>query len=80
VPYESGKYKFCLRLNQEKTGSRYVLSREVLWDLHVGQAENHSENVKEHDTQASDPRATLAGQGPGWAGSWLGRVMFGGGR
>lgn len=52
VPYETGKYRFCLRLNQEKTGSRYVLSREVLWDLHVGHSEHHEENVKEHDTQA----------------------------
>ncbi|GFR46737.1 hypothetical protein Agub_g8360 [Astrephomene gubernaculifera] len=52
VPYETGKYRFCLRLNQEKTGSRYVLSREVLWDLHVGHADPHAENVKEHDAQS----------------------------
>ncbi|KAG2487692.1 hypothetical protein HYH03_013691 [Edaphochlamys debaryana] len=52
VPYETGKYRFCLRLNQEKTGSRYVLSREVLWDLHVGHAETHgAASLKEHDTQ-----------------------------
>lgn len=52
VPYETGKYRFCLRLNQDKTGSRYVLSREVLWDLHVGHADTHSNtNLKEHDTQ-----------------------------
>eukprot|EP00198_Chlamydomonas_reinhardtii_P012202 XP_001701539.1 Emp24/gp25L/p24 family protein [Chlamydomonas reinhardtii] len=53
VPYETGKYRFCLRLNQDKTGSRYVLSREVLWDLHVGHADTHSNtNLKEHDTQS----------------------------
>ncbi|KAG2431849.1 hypothetical protein HXX76_009342 [Chlamydomonas incerta] len=53
VPYETGKYRFCLRLNQDKTGSRYVLSREVLWDLHVGHADSHSNtNLKEHDTQS----------------------------
>lgn len=50
MPYETGKYRFCLRLNSEKTGSRYVLSREVLWDLHIGHADTH-DNVKEHDTQ-----------------------------
>ena len=27
VPYENGRYKFCLRLNQDRTASRYVLSR-----------------------------------------------------
>ncbi|GLI62675.1 hypothetical protein VaNZ11_005351 [Volvox africanus] len=51
VPYESGKYRFCLRLNQEKTGSRYVLSRDVLWDLHVGHSDHHADNVKEHEAQ-----------------------------
>ncbi|KAG2454407.1 hypothetical protein HYH02_001429 [Chlamydomonas schloesseri] len=53
MPYETGKYRFCLRLNQDKTGSRYVLSREVLWDLHVGHADTHTNtNLKEHDTQS----------------------------
>lgn len=53
VPYETGKYRFCLRLNQEKTGSRYVLSRELMWDLHIGHADtNGGDSLKEHDTQS----------------------------
>lgn len=53
VPYETGKYKFCLRLNQDKTGSRYVLSREAVWDLHFGHAETAAgaDSLKEQDTQ-----------------------------
>lgn len=49
IPYESGRYKFCLRLNHDKTHSRYVLSRDVVWDLHVGHADTH-DGVKEQDT------------------------------
>ena len=53
VPYETGKYRFCLRLNQEKTGSRYVLSRELNWDLHIGHADtNGGDSLKEQDTQS----------------------------
>jgi hypothetical protein len=37
VPYESGRYKFCLTLAHERANSRYVLSRDVVWDLHVGE-------------------------------------------
>ncbi len=66
MPYETGKYRFCLRLNSEKTGSRYVLSREVLWDLHIGHADTH-DNVKEHDTQVWCGWGHGGGEEPGLA-------------
>lgn len=50
IPYEAGRYKFCLRLNHDKTHSRYVLSRDVVWDLHVGHADT-TDGMKEQDTQ-----------------------------
>lgn len=52
VPYETGIYRFCLSLNQDRTGARYVLTRDVVWDLHVGHADLDSDHVKEHDTQS----------------------------
>lgn len=46
------RYRFCMRLNQERSGSRYVLTREVVWDLHVGHPDAvMHDNVKEHETQ-----------------------------
>jgi len=52
VPYETGRYKFCISLNQDRTASRYVLARDVVWDLHVGHADHASDHAKEDDTQA----------------------------
>ncbi|MEW5316230.1 MAG: hypothetical protein WDW38_007611 [Sanguina aurantia] len=53
VPYETGRYKFCMRLNQERSGARYVLTREVVWDLHIGHPDPAMhDNVKENETQA----------------------------
>lgn len=52
IPYESGRYRFCLTLNQDRTMSRYVLARDVIWDMHVGHADHSHDHVKEHDTQS----------------------------
>eukprot|EP00195_Chlamydomonas_chlamydogama_P009940 CAMPEP_0202906592 /NCGR_PEP_ID=MMETSP1392-20130828/39654_1 /ASSEMBLY_ACC=CAM_ASM_000868 /TAXON_ID=225041 /ORGANISM="Chlamydomonas chlamydogama, Strain SAG 11-48b" /LENGTH=179 /DNA_ID=CAMNT_0049595191 /DNA_START=193 /DNA_END=729 /DNA_ORIENTATION=+ len=52
IPYETGRYKFCLTLNQDRQMSRYVMARDVIWDLHVGHADHTHDNVKEHDTQS----------------------------
>lgn len=47
------RYKFCMRLNQERSGARYVLTREVVWDLHIGHPDPAMhDNVKENETQA----------------------------
>jgi hypothetical protein len=50
VPYEAGRYKFCMKLNQDKSLSKYVLSRDIIWDLHVGKADA-PDHIKETDTQ-----------------------------
>lgn len=50
VPTEAGPHKFCLKLNQEKTISRYIIPREVLWNMVVGGGEPH-DKIEESDTQ-----------------------------
>lgn len=50
VPTEAGTHKFCIRLNPERTQSRYVLAREVLWNINIGVGESH-DKIQESDTQ-----------------------------
>mmetsp|Transcript_18835 Transcript_18835/g.32163 ORF Transcript_18835/g.32163 Transcript_18835/m.32163 type:complete len:212 (+) Transcript_18835:38-673(+) len=51
VPYESGRYKFCISLNYDPANARYVTQRDVVWDLHMGHADHALDAMKEHDTQ-----------------------------
>ena len=50
VPTEAGEHKFCLKVNQEKTASRYIIAREVLWNINIGIGDHH-DKVQESDTQ-----------------------------
>ena len=52
ITYEVGRYKFCLKLNQDRTVSRYVVERDVMWDLHTGlQAPPHNAVDEAHTSQ-----------------------------
>ena len=48
VPYENGKYQFCLKFTRDQGQhlSRYVLMRDVVWDLHEAKADPHHDNLK----------------------------------
>jgi hypothetical protein len=50
VPTEAGEHKFCLKVDQEKTASRYIIAREVLWNINIGIGDHH-DKVQESDTQ-----------------------------
>lgn len=50
ITYETGRYKFCLKLNQDRTVSRYVLARDVMWDLHIGNPVMH-DGANEQETK-----------------------------
>ncbi|KAJ9512953.1 Emp24/gp25L/p24 family protein [Haematococcus lacustris] len=50
VPYETGRYRFCLTVSELHHSARYTLPREVVWDLHLGHAGVSGEHVHEHDT------------------------------
>jgi hypothetical protein len=45
IPYETGRYSACLTMVQDKHLSRYVLQREVQWDLHMSNVDNHHDKV-----------------------------------
>ena len=52
VPYESGRYRFCLTLSA--VGSRHTLARDVIWDLHVASyhaVDSDKQHIKEKDTE-----------------------------
>lgn len=42
VPYETGRYRFCLNIDSAQQGlSRYIMQRDVVWDLHIAGADLH---------------------------------------
>ncbi|GFH12289.1 GOLD domain-containing protein [Haematococcus lacustris] len=49
VPYETGRYRFCLTVSELHHSARYTLPREVVWDLHL---------VNQVDQQLQQLRAT----------------------
>jgi len=54
VPYESGRYKFCLALSSQRKASRNARSavaETVMWDLHVGHVDHGAGHAKEEDTK-----------------------------
>jgi hypothetical protein len=51
VPYENGRYKFCLVASNQRKASRYVLAWNVMWDLHVGHVDSTSSHAEEDDTK-----------------------------
>ena len=48
MPYETGKYQLCLKFTRDQGQhlSRYVLMRDVVWDLHEAKADPQHENLK----------------------------------
>ena len=47
VPYETGRYRFCLSINSAQRGlSRYIMQRDVVWDLHIAGADLHHGHAK----------------------------------
>jgi hypothetical protein len=52
VPYETGKYRFCLKLSdKQKRLLHHNADRSVSWDLQVGHADHSTEHAKEGDAQ-----------------------------
>ncbi|KAG1667369.1 hypothetical protein FOA52_001429 [Chlamydomonas sp. UWO 241] len=41
VPYESGRYRFCLTQVPDTRLSKYVLIRDVMWDMHYTNVDSH---------------------------------------
>ncbi|GAX77065.1 hypothetical protein CEUSTIGMA_g4511.t1 [Chlamydomonas eustigma] len=55
IPYETGKYRFCLKVVPDRFLSRYVYTRDVIWDLHESKVQDlhdHSRHGKESDTES----------------------------
>mmetsp|Transcript_4473 Transcript_4473/g.12174 ORF Transcript_4473/g.12174 Transcript_4473/m.12174 type:complete len:212 (+) Transcript_4473:65-700(+) len=55
VPYESGRYKFCLTVSNQRKVSRTVRSGQadtVMWDMHVGHVDYNANHAKEDDTKS----------------------------
>jgi hypothetical protein len=50
VPVEAGAHRFCLKFNPDRSPSRAVVARDVLWNINIGYAEGH-DKVEETDTQ-----------------------------
>ncbi|KAF6263450.1 Emp24/gp25L/p24 family protein [Scenedesmus sp. NREL 46B-D3] len=50
VPVESGSHKFCLKFNPDASPTRYVIPRDVLWNINIGYSEGH-DKIEETDTQ-----------------------------
>jgi hypothetical protein len=50
VPVESGAHKFCLKFNPDASPTRYVIPRDVLWNINIGYSEGH-DKIEETDTQ-----------------------------
>lgn len=50
VPVEAGSHKFCLHFNYDKSPSKHLVGREVLWNINIGYAEGH-DKIEETDTQ-----------------------------
>lgn len=50
VPVEAGSHRFCLRFNPDKSPTRAVVMRDLLWNINIGYSEGH-DKVEETDTQ-----------------------------
>jgi len=50
VPVEAGTHRFCMRFNPDKSPSRAVVLRDILWNINIGYSEGH-DKVEETDTQ-----------------------------
>ena len=49
VPYESGDYRFCVRMSRDQGQSlaRHVVSRDVMWELSLsGDDGHHNDKLK----------------------------------
>lgn len=59
VPYETGRYRFCLSINSAQRGlSRYIMQRDVVWDLHIAGADLHHGHAKVSSRLGDESKGT----------------------